>query len=380
MVFLRYFLAFCGLKFHTISTRSTRIGFFDMSRSIYQTKGGWRADVCVDGRRRTKKFARKQDASIWATACERDLLLDMQSRDALDRRNIVVTMSEALRRYAAEKSILKKTAKKEQQRIVYLMNHLPNVHLPLASYHDGYLTAYKDAVMQRSVNPLSASSVLRDFSILNAVFNWAWRDKKWIDHNPLHSVKKPKKPTHRERRISEDEINRILSALQYDKLSVPQLKIQQVGLIFLIALATGMRSGEIVQRRLSDVCLHKNYVLLPDTKNGTSRIVPLDDYAKLLWSLALQIDRPAHVDRVFTVSCTSRDVLFRKAKKAAGLDGVDLRFHDSRHEAASLMAKRLSNPLTLCKVFGWKDPRFALVYYNPTNDEIVAELNAKKLG
>ena len=39
------------------------------------------------------------------------------------------------------------------------------------------------------------------------------------------------------------------------------------------------------------------------------------------------------------------------------------------------MAKRLKNALTLCKVFGWKDPKFALVYYNPTIDEIVDELD-----
>ena len=59
----------------------------------------------------------------------------------------------------------------------------------------------------------------------------------------------------------------------------------------------------------------------------------------------------------------------------AGLEHADLTFHDSRHEAASLMAKRIKNALTLCKIFGWKDPKQALTYYNPTNDEILDELN-----
>ena len=39
------------------------------------------------------------------------------------------------------------------------------------------------------------------------------------------------------------------------------------------------------------------------------------------------------------------------------------------------MAKRIKNALTLCKIFGWKDPKQALTYYNPTNDEILDELN-----
>ncbi|MFX4717600.1 tyrosine-type recombinase/integrase, partial [Acinetobacter baumannii] len=79
--------------------------------------------------------------------------------------------------------------------------------------------------------------------------------------------------------------------------------------------------------------------------------------------------------KVFTVSDSSRDALFRKARKKAGLENADLTFHDSRHEAASLMAKRIKNALTLCKIFGWKDPKQALTYYNPTNDEILDELN-----
>lgn len=79
--------------------------------------------------------------------------------------------------------------------------------------------------------------------------------------------------------------------------------------------------------------------------------------------------------KVFTVDNASRDALFRKARKSAGLEFADITFHDSRHEAASLMARRIKNALTLCKIFGWKDPKQALTYYNPTNDEILEELN-----
>lgn len=150
--------------------------------------------------------------------------------------------------------------------------------------------------------------------------------------------------------------------------------MQEVGLIWLIAMATGMRSGEIVNRPLSDVHLSRRYIELPDTKNGTARKVPLDDFALQLWTLAMKIDRRSST-RVFTVNDGSRDTLFRKARREAGLEHANITFHDSRHEAASLMAKRIRNALTLCKIFGWKDPKQALTYYNPTNDEILEELN-----
>ena len=139
-------------------------------------------------------------------------------------------------------------------------------------------------------------------------------------------------------------------------------------------MATGMRSGEIVNRLPKDIHLEKRYVQLDDTKNGTARKVPLDDFALQLWTLAMKIDRKGS-PKVFTISDSSRDALFRKARKQAGLENADLTFHDSRHEAASLMARRIKNALTLCKIFGWKDPKQALTYYNPTNDEILEELN-----
>lgn len=57
-------------------------------------------------------------------------------------------------------------------------------------------------------------------------------------------------------------------ALKYVPGTVPETKMQEVGLIWLIAMATGMRSGEIVNRPVSEVFLKKQYVLLPDTKTA----------------------------------------------------------------------------------------------------------------
>lgn len=210
--------------------------------------------------------------------------------------------------------------------------------------------------------------------MLSSFFNWCKLDKKWITFNPVQEIRKPKKPNNRERRVEEHELEKMLKALKYIPGTVPETKMQEVALIWLIALAIGMRSGEIVNRLPRDIVLSNRYVQLDDTKNGSSRKVPLDDFALNLWALALKVDRKGS-PKVFTVNDSSRDVLFRKARKQAGLENADLTFHDSRHEAASLMARRIKNALTLCKIFGWKDSKQALTYYNPTNDEILNELN-----
>ncbi|RYL25942.1 tyrosine-type recombinase/integrase [Acinetobacter piscicola] len=345
-----------------------------MSLSIYKNKnGGWRGDLEAYGQRKSKVKKTKAEVQRWAQEMEREFFLNYSTDLALNNK-IVLTVDEALTRYMNEVSKHKKTAKKECQRIKYYKNNLPFVDWPLVNYKPEFLKQWEHSVMNRSIRPLSASSVLRDYSTLSAFFNWCRLDKGWIDFNPVQNIRKPKKPEHRDRRTEIEELQGILSALKYVPGTVPTTKMQEVGLIWLIAMATGMRSGEIVNRPINEVFINKRYIYLPDTKNGTSRKIPLDDFALQLWSLALKIDRK-NSPKVFTVSDGSRDTLFRKAKKMAGLEHADLTFHDSRHEAASLMAKRIKNALTLCKIFGWKDPKNALIYYNPTNDEILEELN-----
>lgn len=59
--------------------------------------------------------------------------------------------------------------------------------------------------------------------------------------------------------------------------------------------------------------------------------------------------------------------MFRRYRERAGLEGFT--FHDSRHTAATWMARKLE-VLDLCKTFGWSNPKMAMVYYNPTAEDI----------
>jgi hypothetical protein len=38
-----------------------------------------------------------------------------------------------------------------------------------------------------------------------------------------------------------------------------------------------------------------------------------------------------------------------------------------------MMAKKV-DVLTLCKIFGWSNPKMAMVYYNPTPSQMAAQL------
>lgn len=271
-----------------------------MSLSVYQqANGSWRADLRLLDVRCSKVKKSKLEVMKWAAERERDILLNHSTETAL-KRDIVLTVHEALSRYSNEVSSFKKTWKKETQRIKYFQSILPKVEWPLDRYQSDYLAMYRDQVMNRSINPLKASTVRRDFSTLSAFFFWCI-EKKWIKHNPVAEVKLPPKPKNRERRIELDEVERMLTALKYVPGSVPTTKSQEVALIWLIAMATGMRSGEIVNRLPKEVQLIKQQILLPDTKNGSSRTVPLDNFAVHLWSLAMKIDRKASPMLIFNI-------------------------------------------------------------------------------
>lgn len=75
---------------------------------------------------------------------------------------------------------------------------------------------------------------------------------------------------------------------------------------------------------------------------------------------------------VFGIKAQTLDAMFRRYRDRAGLSGFT--FHDSRHTAATWMARRV-DVLTLCKVFGWKNPKMAMVYYNPKASDIARLLS-----
>ncbi len=60
------------------------------------------------------------------------------------------------------------------------------------------------------------------------------------------------------------------------------------------------------------------------------------------------------------------------------LDGAGLSrftFHDTRHTAATWIGRSGKlQLLELCKMFGWSDPKMAMIYFNPSADDLANKL------
>jgi len=165
----------------------------------------------------------------------------------------------------------------------------------------------------------------------------------------------------------------VLRALRYSPLSSQvESTTQSVALAFLLALRTGMRAGELCSMTWENTQAYS--VTLPTTKNGSVRHVPLDYRARRIIERARGWDAVS----VFNLKTRTLDALFRRAKAQAGLRDANVRFHDSRHTAATWLAKDLSM-VDLCKMFGWKNPQYALIYYNPDAQDMARHLDSRRL-
>lgn len=97
----------------------------------------------------------------------------------------------------------------------------------------------------------------------------------WCSVNPLSQIRKPKEPKHRNRLISDDEINTIVNQLGYIEGSPPKILKQKLAYLFLLAIETAMKQGELLSLTYDSVFINRRFVHLDKTKNGDTRDVPL---------------------------------------------------------------------------------------------------------
>jgi integrase len=321
--------------------------------SIIKIGSDYRAQVYVRGKRVSKTFRLKAQAQQWAMDKEREL-----SGHTVAGK----TLKDAIERFEAE-ALPARKARFDGIALAKLKKQ-PIALSTLATLTPAEIKQWLDEMMARG---LKGSTVNRHFNVLCAVLKYA-KEWKWIESAPHREVKRPKSPPHRDRRISEDEIRKILIALEYDEHEPIVTSRQQIAVAFLLALETAMRQGEIWGLEWDRVHLKERYVTLLHTKNGTKRDVPLSARA-----IALIGKMPRTDKRVFTAcSQTVLEVTFRRAVRLAEVK--NLTFHDTRHEAITRLAKKVS-VLDLARIVGHRDIRSLQVYYNPTAQDI-----AKLLG
>lgn len=327
-----------------------------MAKATKTAQGTWRIQFMVNGVREGGTFATKREADDFKARKTSEILALSSGRGGT-----VFTLGQVLDRYSEEVSPRKKGEAKEIVRLRAFKRQPLPINAKLSSITTADLVKWRDARLK--VN--ARGSVLRDITLLGNVFEIARKEWQLIDINPMRDVGKPANPDHRERVISGSEIRKMLRSLGHGK--KVQTVSQAVARCFLVALSTGMRAGELCAVQWADV--RGDYIKLHTSKTGAGRDVPLSPYARR----TIERMRGWDASSVFGLKSQTLDALFRKNRKRAGLSGFT--FHDARHTAATRLAmSRKVDALQLCKIFGWKNPKQSLAYFNPTASELAALL------
>lgn len=257
-----------------------------------------------------------------------------------------------------------------------------------------------EGYIEERLEVVEPSTVDREIDCLRAVFTVATKVWKYrLVENPMDAVRRPKYFNERDRRLTQDEHQRLLdSAIEEDKKRSIDLRVEELmkqdresALLLptkykkkkLVKAAleqwqkiaaldhthvplfetfvnfqvmTAARRGEALQLKWTDVNFEKLSAYIAETKNGQPRSLPLrGDLIDLLKEL------PRDGENVFPISAAHLRKAWDRIVERAQIS--DLRVHDLRHEGISQVAETARFSLIdLQKFSGHRDVRMLLRY------------------
>lgn len=191
--------------------------------------------------------------------------------------------------------------------------------------------------------------------------------------NPVRAVPRFKFDNARERYLSGAEAQRLLAACK----ASPNTHLWA---IVSLLLYTGARKSELLKARWEHIGLESKTWLIPDSKTGKARRVPLSGAAiEVLEGLNRYPQCPWLVPNPTTLKpYTCLKSAWETAREAAGLPG--LRVHDLRHSAASFMANGGIDLFTIGRILGHADHQSTMRYSHLANGTLLAAVEAGAAG
>lgn len=279
--------------------------------TIRKLRNKWQAQIRLKGIKPiAKSFEKKADALNWARVTESQITLgsfvDPRAADNL-------TLSDLIDRYLERMQSLGKKSKPDESRLKRFRSVLGDFSLSKLSV--SVLSGYRDQRLQEA-NP---ATVIHELSLLTRLLRYAETDFGIPLPQGVPSIRLPKMPRGRIRRLTDDEEKRLFGAAKSD----PEMHA-----VILLAINCATRRSELLNVEKQDVNLESRTLTLRKTKNGLQRVVPLSMAAIEAFKSRLN-----SCDKVFEISAQALSQRFAAISKKAGIEGF--RFHDLRHEAVS---------------------------------------------
>ena len=322
--------------------------------SIRKYKNKWQAQIRRKGHKSiSKSFQYLKDAKRWARSMERKLDNGSSSIDPTVLK--ATSLADILIRYRDTVTTKKKGKRTETYWINVILNHRI-AKLPLSEVKPETFATFRDERLA-SVKP---SSVCRELCVYQHAFQIAMDE--WgipLKVNPLLKVKKPSFNNHRNRRISNEEQEMLLSYCT-------NRGFKELANVIILAIETGMRRGEILRVSKCHYNEHDRTLLIPITKNGYARTIPLTSTADSI------IQNIGKSELIYSKSTEGFMSAWQRLIKRTGI--VDLRFHDLRHEAISRFFEMGLSVPEVALISGHRDYRMLQRYTHLKPEEVGLKL------
>ena len=210
------------------------------------------------------------------------------------------------------------------------------------------------------VDRRSGSTVNRYFAALSSVMTFGRKELHWLQSNPVSDVSRCEENPSRERFLTDDERDRLLAACR----SIDQ----QLYEFTLFALTSAARAGEIQKLKWEDIDFDEGMAELKETKNGSSRRVPV------VGEISDLLKQRRGIGNVF-VSANGRPYQYSKPFKSALLSaGIeDARFHDLRRSAGSWLVQQGWTRDMVGQLLGHKSLQATQIYTRFETDEVARQ-------
>lgn len=320
--------------------------------TITKRAKGWYVQIRRKGfPAQNRTFPSKVAAVAWARQTEAQLDHSGQTVTCYPK----MTFRALLERYSRTITPTKRGASSEAYRLSRLMAS-PLASLDLADLKPVHLANYRDERL-RTVKP---GTVRREMGIIRSVLEVGRREWGLSVSNPAAEVSRPIANDARDRRLRAGEWERIEEGLRIQR-------NEEVGAFLRLSLETALRRGELLRLCWENIDLERRVALIPETKTGRSRTIPLTPQAiRVLTAFR------SREGSVFTVTESAIRQAWTRLCRRAGI--IDLRVHDLRHEALSRLTELGLNTPELAAVSGHRDVRMLLRYTHVQPTALAAKL------
>ena len=311
---------------------------------LYKRGRLWWVRFSYDGRqiRRSAKTDNKKKAEDFYCLLRREIVEGRWIERLPGERK---RFREMMEKYMKEHSIpTKASSERDKSSLTHLLPFFGNYYLKQIT--PKAINEYKN---QRRIEGASPSTINRELALMKHAFNLAIKEWEWINKNPVERVSFEKEPPPRDRWLTREEEEKILS-----------VSPQWLREIIIFALETGCRREEILSLVWREVDFSNHAVTIFGKKTGERRSIPLTKRALEVLMMRKTKRNVVSIkgDFVFThppgqkINIHTLRWAFERAVKKAGLE--DLRFHDLRHTFASRLAQSGVDPYTIQRLMGHK--------------------------